>query len=86
MYQPNANLVVSPFSLSFAMGMLLAGTGGSTKLQLAKVLLDLDEKKLSDEQVLSEQLDEEFGRIFSEVVRANLAVLRNANMLYAQKE
>lgn len=82
LYSPGANLVVSPFSLSYALAMLSAGAQGATREQLLKTMFYNGEgDTLSANTANVEQL---FASACQDFVDANKDVMSNTNMLYTQ--
>ncbi|XP_010129211.1 PREDICTED: serpin B6-like [Buceros rhinoceros silvestris] len=70
------NLFFSPFSISSALAMILLGSGGNTKAQIAKVL-HLNK---------AEDAHNEYQSLLSEINNPNTEyILRTANRLYGEK-
>ena len=76
LYQPNQNLVFSPYSLFTALIMVLLGANGDSRAQLVKTLFGTSSGIRS--QVI------EFFDANQILLERNEATLRIANFLYAQ--
>ena len=81
LYQSGRNLVLSPYSLTSALVMLLPGTDGNSRMQLVKTLFDPTSTKTED----ADKHVGSFAAANMDTLVKNAATLKIANMLYSHK-
>lgn len=81
LYESGKNLVLSPFSLTTAMAMVLAGANTHTQNELIQFLFGTKVTKIEDGKLMLDNLTKNLQEFF----RSNQSVLNNANMLYSNK-
>lgn len=80
LHNPGHNLVVSPFSLSYALAMLSAGAQGATREQLLTTMFYNGQTAPAD----TANVEKVFATTCQAFVDSNKDVMSNTNMLYSQ--
>lgn len=79
LYQKDKNLVFSPYSLVSALALLLPGTDGTSREEIARIVFDQAAKDAS----AADQHVELFAQTNDANLKTNSETLRIANLLYS---
>ncbi len=79
LYQKDKNLVLSPYSLVSALALLLPGTDGESRFEIARVIFDQAAKDAS----AADRHVELFAQTNDANLKTNSETLRIANLLYS---